>query len=956
MTGERAEGYLAISASYGGSLGGLVWSGSLDAIERWNGTTFVFADEIRAVLEGVFARPPVPPFEFVLALLRVMRDGPDAVSVEFDRLWRAYTLAKGATGLLRNAGRLIAELCRAVPPAADPPAWQDVAAAIGRRAATDHWVIREEPTLPRPEFERAVEGHVARYDDEALLHWLTHGCRPSGAGGRLAEPVESLPVRVARLLALARCRPRLVGAATLVPALEGAITLPPRRRSHEAVPQGGYSDVTTRGEPERLLPGQFALDRDEFVRRYAERELLFFQREEPHTAPKPERVIVLDQGVRAWGGVRLALAAAALVLMKYDSKRTGRVRLAATSAAATCDLLEADPDAVASLLEASDLTPHCGPCLRAVLADRAADGPRDVVLLTHPRTLREPPVLAAVNGRQAADRLFALTVGDRGEAALHDWTEGGPVPVRSFRVDLGLAEAAGVGREARAEPQFGVDWAGDVEPVGFPFRPGLMGDPLHLGFDAAGEWLVVVGRDGVLHGLAVGDSPPEVLPRACQNGSVLKQVDAVLGVLGGVVVCGRMRSPPGETLLCPIAAGVSTTAVAPGAPVIDSSAPPGDGPPVPPTSDVFVAAHYDRRARKVAVHVLGPASNGARWSAFPELHCVAVTDASAPGHPTGCAVDLATQDRYPCTATLKASSRAMTAWGRAFSPGGESPVSLPVRTRWSKPEGEGHRPYLELAGNAVQPKGTERPWEPFEPTRDGKPLLGGASVRQTQLAGDVLAMAVKRTGGRNLLLIERTRNGILANLELPSAHSPIALSRDGRMVAYVRAFRTVVVAEAVDAGVRRAEARPAALHNSGLVVRFLYASCFRLSVSIGGFTHVFSLCDGELCHKLEHDETAQQRKAATGPFHHPPTAYDPARFPAREIAHAWGWRAVPDRLGQVLLYKNDDRLVASFLVRRERAAAWAPGDVFWGDPVLIGGPPAPNAAREIGAAIAEGPA
>ena len=91
---------------------------------------------------------------------------------------------------------------------------------------------------------------------------------------------------------------KAMGAASLVPALDGALTLPARRRSPDAVPQGGYCDVTTRGDPDRLLPGQFALDPDEFIRRFAERELLYFQREEPHATRRPERLIVLDQGVR----------------------------------------------------------------------------------------------------------------------------------------------------------------------------------------------------------------------------------------------------------------------------------------------------------------------------------------------------------------------------------------------------------------------------------------------------------------------------------------------------------------------------------------------------------------------------------------------------------------------------------------------------------------------------------
>jgi hypothetical protein len=52
----------------------------------------------------------------------------------------------------------------------------------------------------------------------------------------------------------------------------------------------------------------------------------------------------------------------------------------------------------------------------------------------------------------------------------------------------------------------------------------------------------------------------------------------------------------------------------------------------------------------------------------------------------------------------------------------------------------------------------------------------------------------------------------------------------------------------------------------------------------------------------------------------------------------------------VLLFANNE-LIAAFVVRRERAAAWIPGGVFWGTPALIGGPATPDAEKKIGRVI-----
>ena len=64
------------------------------------------------------------------------------------------------------------------------------------------------------------------------------------------------------------------------------------------------------------------------------------------------------------------------------------------------------------------------------------DGPRDIILLTHPSNAREPAVQFAISDRRSSDRVFALMVDDDGKAELSDWRRSGPICLRSFRVDL----------------------------------------------------------------------------------------------------------------------------------------------------------------------------------------------------------------------------------------------------------------------------------------------------------------------------------------------------------------------------------------------------------------------------------------------------------------------------------------------------------------------------------------
>ncbi|WP_439620513.1 hypothetical protein [Gemmata sp.] len=907
---DRADAYLTVPRAYAEALG-IRWGRGRDAIERHDESVLAFAEELRSILDGVFAAPQVPPFAFVLAVLDAMkRDrGPGLAPLR-----RAFEATRGGVGR-RNVGLLAAELCRGLPGSVAGVSTDDIAAALqclrmyGEHART----APEEPPLTPDEFDRYVASRLVRLTDDDLRQWLTHGTGPSAAYEKLAEEAEALPARVARLLALARKRQRLVGAAVLVPALDAGLTLPPRRRSPDAPPQGGYCDVTTRGEPEQLLPTQFALDPDEFIRRFASHELLYFQKEEPHQPAVPERVIVLDQGVRTWGSVRLALAAAALSLLAPRAKRCASVKLHATSARGPVDVTGPEPEAVAEVLEASDLTPDPAACLARALRDPdAGTGPRDVILLTHPRSVPGLSVSDELEQRPG-DRVFALAVDDRGRAELSQWTAGGVATIRTFRVDLDAAEAARPDEELGApRPVFGAvsEWNGPVEPVPFPFRTGLVAEPHQFGFDADCEWCVIAGANGVLHGLALDGSAPEVLPRAVHGGTTLQEVDAVLGITGGVVVCGRI-GPAGRR--------------------------------------EQIAAYYDRTTRTVTVHALGPALHDARWYAYPDLHCIAVRADTV----TGCALDLGTSGRSPdlMGGSSELVSRARVAWARSAT-GDTPPHNLPLITASVDPaKPVAGQPFLGIARTACRVRYADPEWPTVcEPLNDGKPLLEGATVHRAQLAGSVLALALVKGSDRKLVLLRGPDGNVIGEVTHP-ARNAFALSADGRFLARRDAVRSVIVSATSDVSRALATAPHAALHNA-LDVR-LDAEPFRLVVAIGTFAHTFRVSNGELRYSLalgwdNFPEPKVPLPASARTF--AAVEYDPARFPVGEGAAAGAWRAVLDRLGQVLLFARGE-LVAAFSVRRERAAAWLPGGVFWGTTALIGGPATPNAEKIFAKAI-----
>ena len=290
-----------------------------------------------------------------------------------DRIAEPFRDLKGP---LRNAGALCAWLCRDVRGVADPPELSDVLEILNSGSWIPQMVIShpmlgamdyaEQPGLEPSEFEARIARELDAMSDDTIRHWLKHGRGPVESIGDRLSPFPTGDL-VGSLVEMEH-RPRLAGATLLISRLEGAPSLPPRRLDRSAMQTDGYSDLTTRGSPEQILPIQFALEDEEFLRRFAERELLYFHREIPRQPAAEEIVLLLDQGVRTWGDVRLVLSSAAMALARQAVRRRIAIRLTTTgNGGEPVDLASLEPDRLADLLEASDLSPHPGRMLARLL-------------------------------------------------------------------------------------------------------------------------------------------------------------------------------------------------------------------------------------------------------------------------------------------------------------------------------------------------------------------------------------------------------------------------------------------------------------------------------------------------------------------------------------------------------------------------------------------------------------
>jgi hypothetical protein len=924
MNYRRAALYLQIPAAYCRPFGGLRWAQRGEAVEFLDGPdagqTFAFAVEIGQFLEGVLAQGEwCPAFGTVLHLLLMLGLADRAASTGRVAVLREDRLARPFRELgspLRNAGALCSRLLHDVPTSlgvADPPELADLLELLNGGSWIPQIVLShpmlgamdyaEQPVVDASALEAIVSSRLEGFSDEVIHHWLKFGRGPVGDGGEIPIPPRGLVGATPQV----EERPRLTGLTRLISRLEGALSLPPRRLDHDGPETAGYWDLTTRGSPEQILPIQFALEDAEFLRRFAEHELLYFHREAPIRPAAQELVLLLDQGVRTWGDIRLVLAAAAMALARQATRRKLAVRLTTTgNGSEPVDPAELTPDALGELLEGSDLMPNPARTLVDVL--RSSSGTlRDVVLLTHPRSLDEPDVVTAAR-RPAADdatRIFSIVVDGGGEIELAELKGGRPVPLSRCRVDLSDGTSAEPSsRKTQGGPRGA--WRGEVEPIPFPFRYGLLGPVAvsdargcrFIDFDEAGRRILVALRYGLPCTYRVDGDDAEVLPRPIIDGQVMRPITAVIGVAGGFILVGSRKQGP-------------------------------------------LLAHYDFPTRTCNLHALDRVESTTAWFYYADLHTLVGRPATEGSPPL--AIDLA-ETGAAATRTWRAKQ------GAERERVGASPKSLPaavsvMHSVWS--DWIDHVVALDTQTGALWLRRRSQEGRPVTPMSDGRPALAGARIGQAWQGGDVLAVQVEPGSAPDLWFVSMSRSAVIGSFSSgldASARSWVTLSRDGRRFArrvgpdqieirdvpgdrpplmVVQRERMwihfaslgrhcLLIREFDQFGARRP--------NAHVLVRW---DVERLTVERSDAVRTFHQLGGVI---------AESRSLSPESL---PSQYDRVRF--NQIIEQDHLRILIDQYNHLVVLGREDRLIAMFYLAGSDFAAWLPDGTCLGSYLRTGG-------------------
>lgn len=243
---------------------------------------------------------------------------------------------------------------------------------------------------------------------------------------------------------------RTAGLARLTQRLVAALRIPLHTRAVSEQPLGGISDITNRGNFDRLLLSELAHDDLTLTARLVNNEALYLRREAPPTNEVRPRVILLDTTLRLWGVPKVFALAAALAW----ARNSAHGRPPAPVLAYALGGQHAEPVDLTSLsgiidtMARLDVARHAGAALQHFAQTQASAAATDGLLITQAELLHEPGFVAALSEAKATLR-FLLTVNRDGELQLHEYQNGYRTLLSTSRFDLEELLFAPVSRPPR---------------------------------------------------------------------------------------------------------------------------------------------------------------------------------------------------------------------------------------------------------------------------------------------------------------------------------------------------------------------------------------------------------------------------------------------------------------------------------------------------------------------------
>lgn len=169
---------------------------------------------------------------------------------------------------------------------------------------------------------RALGLMVRRFKSmQDLIKALTHV--PTLPVQKFEEVEELLPVastfqhKENSLVESLQTHPETIEIGSLIKRIWSGLNIPMHHNAASSQPLGGVSDITNKGDVNRLLVSEFAYDKDTFLSRIANNEALYLERETANEENDNRRVFLIDCSIKNWGIPKILSFATALAIATH---------------------------------------------------------------------------------------------------------------------------------------------------------------------------------------------------------------------------------------------------------------------------------------------------------------------------------------------------------------------------------------------------------------------------------------------------------------------------------------------------------------------------------------------------------------------------------------------------------------------------------------------------------------
>lgn len=433
------------------------WAEEGNIVEWQNGDTLCYRDDLANLLSAV-AEEGLPPIGTVLLLLGACQDrdlGLAEGSVKnaingmaMDEQMRetlsgfstqAFECLENIQSLplsLRkgnNRIHLLNTLIGKILDKSDITASRAIAETL-QSGLLDHLLVGNNLPLDRNTLTTDLENLCHLYSQipgkQELLNLLETGLKQAPIPSSIPE--DEAPVDL--LTALAE-DPRTLGLARLSKRLLAAIHIPMRTTGVSDLPLGGVSDITNRGDFDRLLISELAQDQDVLSARLINNEALYLRREEPPNQAMRERVVLVDQTIRMWGIPRVFSISAALAF-RQKTKGIAQQSTYGLSGFSIAKFNLTTQDGVLAALKPLHPHLHCGIVLENIqqLLQKTSHQ-QEIIFITEAEAFQQAAFQAHFN--KIKDKIdFVLLVRRNGEFKFYQYHKSNRKLLGSSKLDL----------------------------------------------------------------------------------------------------------------------------------------------------------------------------------------------------------------------------------------------------------------------------------------------------------------------------------------------------------------------------------------------------------------------------------------------------------------------------------------------------------------------------------------